>query len=421
MKLNLCSINPNNNGYYYEMESYNKAVSEVNELKLYISSNNAKGKHIGTVTNIDLSDRTCDVTVIDKKYEELLDSTLSNMTHEVYFAMDANVEIVSGKCIINKILYAMVVLSANGVIDDIDDPRDYKYERIAGAIVNDFPTKYTVKYLGAEVKNQGSVSACVACTIATIFEAWNQKINGENIIFSEGWNYGALRKDRTYSKGMISREAIEYSTKIGMVPKSMYDILIEMPDAMDEATQFEHLYTEASKHKNSSYYKLSNGDTRTGSKKDLEIKNALMTYDVPLFSISPKKFGSSHAICIVGWDDENDKYLVKNSWGETYGKNGIAEIDKNEFRDVYCIVYDKPSLPFTDVPKDAWYYNDVLKAYLNGLLNGKSDTIFDPLAMPTRAELAAFGNRIYDEIAKVNETMKELIELKISRNLIEKK
>lgn len=33
---------------------------------------------------------------------------------------------------------------------------------------------------------------------------------------------------------------------------------------------------------------------------------------------------------------------------------------------------------FTDVPKNAWYYDDVYYAVTKGLVNGKSDTIFEP-------------------------------------------
>ena len=36
------------------------------------------------------------------------------------------------------------------------------------------------------------------------------------------------------------------------------------------------------------------------------------------------------------------------------------------------------SLPFEDVPPDAWYSADVERAYGSGLFNGVSDTRFDP-------------------------------------------
>lgn len=52
---------------------------------------------------------------------------------------------------------------------------------------------------------------------------------------------------------------------------------------------------------------------------------------------------------------------------------------------------------FTDVPLDAWYRSNVAAAYRLGLINGKSDTVFDPSGVVTLAEtikLAAACHRL---------------------------
>lgn len=49
---------------------------------------------------------------------------------------------------------------------------------------------------------------------------------------------------------------------------------------------------------------------------------------------------------------------------------------------------DDVKLPFTDVSDDAWYYPYVSTAYEFGILNGKSEGIFDPTANMTLAEAA---------------------------------
>ena len=57
-------------------------------------------------------------------------------------------------------------------------------------------------------------------------------------------------------------------------------------------------------------------------------------------------------------------------------------------------------LPFTDVPADAWYYNDVQSAYDSGLINGRTATSFAPNANMTYAEavkLAACMHQKYTE------------------------
>ena len=52
-------------------------------------------------------------------------------------------------------------------------------------------------------------------------------------------------------------------------------------------------------------------------------------------------------------------------------------------------------LPFTDVPQDAWYYDYVISAYANKIINGKSETIFDPDAGMTCAEAAKIAASIH--------------------------
>lgn len=43
-------------------------------------------------------------------------------------------------------------------------------------------------------------------------------------------------------------------------------------------------------------------------------------------------------------------------------------------------------LPFTDVPKDRWSYDYILRMYQLGVINGRTETVFDPTGNVTRAE-----------------------------------
>lgn len=54
-------------------------------------------------------------------------------------------------------------------------------------------------------------------------------------------------------------------------------------------------------------------------------------------------------------------------------------------------------LPFSDVHEDAWYYTYVQTAYSFGIINGKSDTIFDPNAGLTCAEAAKIAAVIHSQ------------------------
>lgn len=52
-------------------------------------------------------------------------------------------------------------------------------------------------------------------------------------------------------------------------------------------------------------------------------------------------------------------------------------------------------LPFTDVPEDAWYYGYVVDAYYNRIINGKTETVFDPDAGMTCGEAAKIAVSIH--------------------------
>lgn len=56
---------------------------------------------------------------------------------------------------------------------------------------------------------------------------------------------------------------------------------------------------------------------------------------------------------------------------------------------------DGTQLEFTDVPRDAWYYNQVAAAVQNGLIKGKSSTIFGPDEYISRQDIAVMTTRTF--------------------------
>ena len=83
--------------------------------------------------------------------------------------------------------------------------------------------------------------------------------------------------------------------------------------------------------------------------------------------------------------------------------------------------------PFADVPTDAWYYNNVLIAHKNGLVNGKTETEFMPNDNMTVAEaikLAACMHQLYydGEVTLVNgkpEWYSTYMDYALANNIIE--
>ena len=61
---------------------------------------------------------------------------------------------------------------------------------------------------------------------------------------------------------------------------------------------------------------------------------------------------------------------------------------------ILSVLPERGTLPFTDVPSDAWYYDELYYAWYNGLINGTSATTFEPAATTTRAQAVTVLYRI---------------------------
>lgn len=78
-----------------------------------------------------------------------------------------------------------------------------------------------------------------------------------------------------------------------------------------------------------------------------------------------------------------------------------ASITRAEFstlvsRALKLDVNSEKELPFTDVKEDLWYFESVKAMYENGLVNGKSETTFDPEGNITREEIAKITGQVLE-------------------------
>lgn len=304
----------------------------------------------------------------------------------------------------------MEEIKIGGVLPEIEPMRMYDYDIVCGSQIGAQSTKYPeefmidVKRLGV-VKNQGAVGACVACvmsSLAEVFETMEQTEGKElseeeyyNVSkeqeFSEGWAYGGLRNSNERGWGMYTSSALNNWSKKGMVKKKYFNLLAEAPEIIDIVNNFPELVEKAKPYKIKGYASISYADR---SRKDLAIKEALTKNNYGLLAVSYEYFREPHCIMIVGWNDKKDKYKIKNSWGKTYGNNGIAEIPKSAINQVFVLLDEEIVPPFTDVTKEDWFYKEVKNTYFAGLLKGISNTEFAPLRNSTRGEVATIVERI---------------------------
>ena len=279
--------------------------------------------------------------------------------------------------------------------ENFENPRDYCYERACGSVSGEYPSYYMIpeENMGTQ-KDQGRIGACVAETIAQISEEWWRRQFGKQEEHSEGFIYSALRDESHLGYGMFTSQAMKKWVEIGTLPKVMFDILIEMPELRDLITNREDLFEIAKRYKLSAFVKLH------GSNRDLQVKDALTKYKYGLVSA-----GDGHCMQLVGWDDEKDEYICRDSYGYAKdGGNGYNNRKKKKIEDIYLPLFSEVKLPFTDVKEDDWYYKNVKNLYFAGLMNGTSETTFEPQGNLTRAEAAALIDRLYSNMVNMFRT-----------------
>ncbi len=266
-----------------------------------------------------------------------------------------------------------------GVIPEyVSHTRNYDYEMVCGASGTSFPEEYEIpRENTGTLKNQGAVGACVAETIAQIAESFYEEE------MSEGFTYGTFREPSTTGSGLIVSRAMDFWKSIGTLPKKYFDLLGEMPEMRQITNKFPDLHEIASRYKLKGYASIGYADQE---KRDNAIKDALTKYKRGLVAVSHEYFGGGHCIVLTGWNDNTNKYKIKNSWGKTYGDNGFAEIPKSAINAVYVPIFEDIVLPFTDVKETDWFFDDVKAMYFAGLSKGTSDNTYEPNRPITRAE-----------------------------------
>ncbi len=270
--------------------------------------------------------------------------------------------------------------------------RLYDYETVVGGIAEkEYPKQFTLSRK-ASIKNQkpkkgGEILCCAGCAAATVLEY----IFG--IAMSESFLYAVHRSHNT--PGMYLSRLMEGLAKVGAVPLADFGVLLEVPEIINLVNSQPELLEKAKKYKITGYAKINYANAE---RKDLAIKDALSRADVALIASSPDYFGGCHAFALDGWDDEKNKYKLQDSYGRDSGDNGYKEIPKDEVGEVYAVFVEELEIPFEDVPRDSWYYKDIRNLFFAGLINGKTETTFDPDGGITRAENAAMMSRLLNMI-----------------------
>lgn len=300
---------------------------------------------------------------------------------------------------------------SGGVCRAVGSGRIYKYSVIAEKREN-YPESYLLPVL-PEVLDQGTVQSCVAHALAeSLFVQAGADLSVLGI-------YGLWRRHR--SEGMYPETALDMGRSMGTAKRSVAPGNYEVPEAIEKAKAYLAERPKEFRFKVGSYYKIDkevNDDGDFVLSYEL-IKNALMTYNVPLLVITE---GGAHAEICIGWADagslspvddklkvREDSLIIQNSWGSIPYPRREEKIKSIE--EAYLVLMDEIKTPFTDT-NGHWAEKYIKNAYHAGYLKGRTETEFEPEGTLTRGEAAKLISEIidtYDEkISKLEERIRGL-------------
>lgn len=205
------------------------------------------------------------------------------------------------------------------------DLRDYKMKACAAA---DLPEEYRCDEYDSRIKDQKSVSSCVAHALSTILE---HHANNDYPL-STNFIYGIQNKEmgRT-NKGMYLGDACHIVHKYGDMLEQDCEGNNEVPKChsiAEKALEDTEKTSRAYNFRIKAYFNC---------KGEAAIKQALYEYGPVLISIrwykgcyvdmedkklkyNPYSSYNLHAIVVYGWN--KDGFLCQNSWGINWGKKG---------------------------------------------------------------------------------------------------
>ena len=303
----------------------------------------------------------------------------------------------------------MEVRRAYGALPNVDSVRVYAYDVLpkAKAVKNLAEiTEYKIpEERMPQVLDQGEVGACVANACCSVLSVLNYAETGHWVDFSTGWFYGHHRSAYSNGYGMITGTAVDMCRKHGSVPETMFQEYEEMPEMKKLVAERPDLEAYAEPYRIKSFVKINYADK---NKRWEAVKEAFLTYELPLVIDSSNYFGEPHCVMAYGFTENGKKgreLYFQNSWGEGYKDGGRSSIPFDEVDGIYLLLDETISLQFADVPEDIWYYKNVLHLYAAGLITGRDETHFDPDAPVSRAEVCAIVDRLMEKIEQKDDAM----------------
>jgi C1A family cysteine protease len=223
-----------------------------------------------------------------------------------------------------------------GWVPDIPDARDYLYAAPVGVLA-DLPEKVDLRRKCPAIYDQGALGSCTANAIAGAFEFEQLKQDEAKdfmpsrlfIYFNERLMEGTVDSD----SGAMLRDGIKSVAQVGVCSESLWPYAIARFRNRPTARCFK----EAADHQAIVYRRVlpvqhqMQGCLASGTPfvfgfsvyESFESAAVARTGTVPMPRPTERVLGG-HAMLAVGYDDASQRFLLRNSWGTGWGKQGYC-------------------------------------------------------------------------------------------------
>lgn len=215
---------------------------------------------------------------------------------------------------------------AMGWLPDSPDPRDFTFKAPRAVIT---PVKFDISQLMPPVWDQGRIGQCTAVAIRCLFEHCHGQEDGPHSSLFLYYLEREYERSLPFDNGAQIRTGMKMLAANGMAESKHYG------DFSWQSKPSIKAMTNALNYQSIAYYRLDNNN-------EIPIEAALaqgrpVVFGATIFDeinrltksktiLTLPRRGSKriggHAMVIVGYDKITKLYLVRNSWGDSFGNKG---------------------------------------------------------------------------------------------------
>ncbi|KAM3108861.1 C1 family peptidase [Phormidesmis sp. 146-33] len=262
------------------------------------------------------------------------------------------------------------VIKLGGYRPDRQNPRDKKFSDRD----RNLPSNVDLREYLTPVENQGDSNSCTANAMAGAYEYLANRLMGQSNDVSRLFIYYNAREldgDTSQDEGTYLRSCVRVLRKYGACSENTWSF--DLDRVYDQPS--DRAYQEAANFRIENAYRV---EVDLQAMRSSLAKGYPFAFGLQLFS-SFQQAGSNglvpmpdpdneshdggHAMLCVGYSDDDQVFIVRNSWGEEWGDRG------------YCYIpYDYMTKP--DYNGDCWAVRQVSDVDFSQGIRGKSGSLF---------------------------------------------